>query len=170
MLFWILTGLLTVLTIGTIVWWWREDWVYGAWALLWAPVVGFLVWLLLALGLTTLIAVTMGANAEERDTMPLKGMGESSEIHGQFFLLSGHIGQSETITYIQQNPDGSFEKNSHQASGSKIWEKSDAKPSMETIQYYADHPWITPTRIDMCHRHEFTVPVGSVQEGYSLTP
>ena len=79
MLFWILTGLLTVLTIGTIVWWWREDWVYGAWALLWAPVVGFLVWLLLALGLTTLIAVTMGANAEERDTMPLKGMGESSD-------------------------------------------------------------------------------------------
>lgn len=173
MTFWIITALIAVGMALTLYAVWSDEfngWVARILSILWVPVVGFWVWLVLAVGLSSLVAIGMGPNVERAETHGLRAMGGSTEMHGATFLFSGYIGQDEMITYIQENDDGSFQKDVHRASGTKIWEKDGVGPSMTTIEESALWPWIAPFEVPISHRHEFTVPVGSVASSYDLKP
>lgn len=171
MIFWVVTAVIVVvwalLTIGMFI----DDWSLGFAVLFLGGILAFLVWLLVACGVVLVgLNHAVGANSEAVEETPLKSLGSDSSVEGRFYFLGGgHVDGKRVLSYIGVNEDGSFTPGQVDGSSSRIHESDGSAPVMLTRFHIADHWWVSPA-VPLFDTYEFTIPTGSVAEGYTVTP
>lgn len=171
MLFWILTVVIVLVWVGLTVYMFREDWPLGLGMFFLGGICAGLIWVLVVVGgAATGLNYLVGANRVESETVQLKALGSDSSVEGRFYFLGGgHVDGKRVLSYIRVNADGSFTPDQVDGAESRVHESDTSAPELVTHTHIADHWWVSPA-MPLFEMYEFTVPTGSVAEGYSVTP
>lgn len=165
MIFWILVTISSLVTIFTLIYWWaeEEDLILGLLggfvSVLISSAVGAAI-----IGICMAVIPTPGYLTDE--TFPLRAIGSSSTVQGEFFLGSGVVDGKRTLNYIAQE-DGYSRLGQALAAGSRIFEDTDDPTVTEYTQWWSN-PWILPWEFKTGHAWDFHVPEGAILENYTI--
>lgn len=172
MLFWIMLGLVVVLTVGVYIWQATEwDWVD---ALLPAFLTAIFSFLGAALVMFTVGSLWMKPYVldQHENTYELRALSNSETVEGQFrgglFVSSGYIDGKQVFSYIQSEGEG-YVLRQFDAEDAVIYQ-GDYDPSVEITTYRWGNPWFWPWDRGTTESAEFYVPEGSVANTYEVAP
>lgn len=175
MLFWIMVGVVSAITLWVFVYYSFFD---GYGDLVEGVLFGFLA-LLISGAVAGLILLAVGSwwmkpyvLDQRTDSYDLKALSNSETIEGQFrgglFVSSGYVDGKQIFTYIQSEGDGYVLRQFD--AGDAIVYQGDYDPEIKVTTYRWGNPWIFPFDRGETQSAEFYVPEGSVANTYEVTP
>lgn len=170
MIFYILTGVAILVSLGAFVLFISEEGPFGILMGLGVTALTGLAWILM-LGLLVLVSASMPENHTESKTVTLKALGSDSSVSGMsYFLGGGYVEGNRVLSYIRENDNGSFTADQVKAKHAQVWEDSETDPTMTTYTHSSDRWWLIPVKIKVSSSWEFHIPEGSVNSEFSVTP
>lgn len=173
MLFWIMLGLVIVITVGVGIYqaseWggWVDGLTMGFLALLISGVVGALI--MLIAGSVWMKPYVLDQHENEYE---LRALSNSETVEGQFrgglFVSSGYIDGKQVFSYIQSEGEG-YVLRQFDAADAVIYQ-GDYDPSVEITTYRWGNPWFVPWDRGTNETAEFFVPEGAVANTYEVAP
>jgi hypothetical protein len=165
MAFWIVIGIITIITIGVFVSEWGTSYGMPFMGAFVSAVVGSFVG---AIILLLLCLIPVNVDLVRDDTYKLKALGNANTTTGRFYFLGGgYINGERVLNYISQRDSGAILVEQSKAKDSTIFEGS-AEATVRVRRYDYINGWILPWPMGSADKYEFRIPEGSVVESYTL--